>query len=138
MLYLDDQLCVQLYIKTREIIRYHEKHLRKIGMTYPKSLVLLSLHEKNPCFIDDIVTKLCLDTGTLTPLLKKLQSEGWVNRQRDLKDERRVQVSLTPVGEKIIPQIKEIFSQTASSACVTPEIKEEILKNIKHIEFKGN
>jgi DNA-binding MarR family transcriptional regulator len=134
MNYLDDQLCVQLYIKTRAIIRYHEKHLKKLGLTYPKSLVLLSLAEKSPCYIDEVATRLLLDIGTLSPLLKKMESDGYIQRKRDEKDERRVYLSLTPLGESCIDPIKVVFEKTAAATCLPLSAKQEMMNLLKSIK----
>lgn len=135
MQYLDDQLCVQFYIKTRAIIRIHEKHLRPLGLTYPKALVLLALDEKSPCFIDEIATRLCLDTGTLTPLLKKLLADKYLEKKRDDKDERRVFVTLTSLGKGSLPAIKEAFEKTGAAVCLSLETKQMLLTNVKLINF---
>lgn len=137
MSYLENQLCVQLYIKTREVIRFHEKQLKQIGLTYPKALVLLCLDEKNPCFMDRIGTALCLETGTLTPLLKKLVAEGYIHKQRDDNDERRIYVSLKPLGYSIMPKIKDIFEHTSQSSCLSLAQKNELLTALSAINMKG-
>lgn len=135
MNYLDNQLCVQLYIKTRAIIRYHEKQLKQLGLTYPQALVLLVLEEKGSCFIDDITMRLFLDTGTLTPLLKKMERQGYIQRKRDTKDERRVAVSLTLLGKNSLLPIKELFDKTAAATCLPLEVKQAVLDNIKQINI---
>lgn len=137
MSYLDNQLCVQLYIKTRAIIRCHERNLKSLGFTYPKALVLLALEERSPCIIDDVATRLLLDIGTLSPLLKKLESEGYINKVRDKKDERRIFISLTSLGEKSIPPIKEALENIRNAICLPLSVKQEMLDNIKLIEIVG-
>ncbi len=135
MNYLDDQLCVQLYIKTRAIIRFHEKHLKQLGLTYPKSLVLLSLAEKSPCYIDEVATRLLLDIGTLSPLLKKMEVEGYIQRKRDERDERRVYISLTLMGEAKTDPIKSVFEKTAAATCLPLSAKQEMMNLIKLIKM---
>ena len=135
MNYLDNQLCVQLYIKTRAIIRFHEKQLKLLGLTYPKALVLLTLEEKYSCYIDEVATRLLLDIGTLSPLLKKMEKEGYIKKKRDEKDERRVFLSLTSLGEKSIDPIKKVFEKTSEAICLSPSAKQEMLTRINLINF---
>jgi DNA-binding MarR family transcriptional regulator len=135
MTYLDKQLCVQLYIKTRAVIRFHERSLKSLGLTYPKALVLLALEENESCYIDEIATCLLLNIGTLSPLLKKMATEGYIERKRDEKDERRVFVILTSQGKQNLEPIKEIFEKTAIATRLPSSIKEEILERLKLIQL---
>ncbi|HUX79841.1 MAG TPA: MarR family transcriptional regulator [Alphaproteobacteria bacterium] len=135
MNYLDNQLCVQLYIKTRAIIRFHEKQLKLLGLTYPQALVLLALEEKSPCYIDEVATRLLLDIGTLSPLLKKMEKGGYIKKKRGEKDERRVFISLTSLGEKSIEPIKRVFEKTSAAICLPPSTKQEMLTHIRFVNF---
>ena len=123
-------------MKTRLIIRYHENQLRtQLGLTYPNALVLLILDEKETFFVDDISKKLWLDTGTLTPLLKKLQTKGYIERKRNLQDERRVSVSLTAQGRACIDKIKTIFDQTAQKMNLPTDVKQHLFKALMSINL---
>jgi DNA-binding MarR family transcriptional regulator len=92
---LDQQLCFALYRASNEIIRLYRKALEPFGLTYSQYLVLLVLWEQSPRSVGEIGTLLHLDSGTLTPLLKRMENAGFVSRQRDPGDERRVIITLT-------------------------------------------
>ena len=101
LLRLDNQLCFALYAATRAITKTYREKLEPIGLTYPQYLVLLVLWEREDVTISEIGQKLFLDSGTLTPLIKRLESMGLVNRKRGTEDEREVRVSLTPQGNNL-------------------------------------
>lgn len=95
---LDNQLCFALYAATRAITRTYRQKLDSIGITYPQYLVLIVLWEKDGATLSEIGNSLMLDSGTLTPIVKRLETQGIVQRKRLLKDERSVGVWLTPKG----------------------------------------
>lgn len=102
-LLLDQQLCFKLYTASRLIIRRYRPMLEALGITYPQYLVLLVLWEWQrcppvQCTVKALGQRLLLDSGTLTPLLKRLQSLGLLTRQRDREDERAVCLQLTAAG----------------------------------------
>ena len=98
LLRLDNQLCFALYAATRVITRTYRERLGPMGLTYPQYLVLIVLWEKDGITISDIGRRLMLDSGTLTPLIKRLEAMGAVQRQRGTEDEREVRVWLAPKG----------------------------------------
>jgi DNA-binding MarR family transcriptional regulator len=97
-LLLERQLCFALYAASREISKTYRERLEPIGLTYPQFLVLLVLWEKDNISISEIGDRLLLDSGTLTPLLKRLEGMGHVKRQRGTADEREVLIRLTKSG----------------------------------------
>lgn len=97
-LLLDHQLCFALYSASLAMTKLYKPLLDQMGLTYPQYLVLLCLWEQDHQGVNDIAQRLSLDSGTLTPLLKRLEAQGLVRRQRSSSDERRVNVSLTPAG----------------------------------------
>ncbi len=101
LLRLDNQLCFALYAATRAITKTYREKLEPIGLTYPQYLVLLVLWEREDVTVTEIGQKLFLDSGTLTPLIKRLESMHLVNRKRGSEDEREVRVSLTPKGDEL-------------------------------------
>ena len=101
LLRLDNQLCFALYAATRAITKTYREKLEPIGLTYPQYLVLLVLWEREDVTVSEIGQKLFLDSGTLTPLIKRLESMGLVNRKRGTDDEREVRVTLTPQGNNL-------------------------------------
>jgi DNA-binding MarR family transcriptional regulator len=95
---LENQICFSFYAFSRLITRAYQPHLEKLGITYPQYLVLLVLWEKDGVAVQDISQKLILNTNTLTPLLKRMESLGLIKREKDTKDERKVMIYLTQQG----------------------------------------
>ena len=95
---LDRQLCFALYRASNLITRLYGPHLQKLDLTYPQYLVLLALWAEQPLSVGDLGVELGLNFGTLSPLLKRMEAKGLVQRQRQPEDERRVSVVLTPEG----------------------------------------
>ncbi|MBI3217685.1 MAG: MarR family transcriptional regulator [Mycobacterium sp.] len=98
---LDEQLCFALYSASRAVTAAYRPLLDELNLTYPQYLVLLVLWEEEPCTVGHLGDRLHLDSGTLSPLLKRLESAGLVYRQRATDDERRVHISLTPAGRAL-------------------------------------
>jgi MarR family transcriptional regulator, organic hydroperoxide resistance regulator len=106
---LDNQVCFPLYAASHLMTRLYRPLLDQIGLTYPQYLVLLVLWEQShACSVGDICQRLHLDSGTITPLLKRLESNGLISRTRSPQDERRVFVSLTPQGQQLQQQAAHI------------------------------
>ncbi len=98
-LQLDEQLCFALYDAQRAVTRLYQPLLADLGLTYPQYLVMLVLWEADePVSVGELGARVHLDSGTLTPLLKRLEAQGVVDRRRDPADERRVLISLTDDG----------------------------------------
>ena len=102
---LDNQLCFALYAASLAMNKAYKPHLGALGLTYPQYLVMLVLWEHHQLTVSEIGEKLFLDSGTLTPLLKRLEASEFVVRQRDASDERRVYVSLTTAGKNLKKKI---------------------------------
>ena len=101
-LLLDNQLCFALYRATRAVQRGYAPHLAELGLTYPQYLTMLVLWEADAALtVGAIGERLRLDSGTLTPLLKRLEDTGLVERRRDAADERRVNIALTDDGRAL-------------------------------------
>lgn len=107
-LQLDAQLCFPLYAASNLLTRLYRPLLDELGLTYPQYLVMLVLWEQAPASVGELSQKLYLDSGTLTPLLKRLEAAGLVRRQRSAEDERRVEVSLTKKGQALKKQAQDI------------------------------
>ena len=95
------QLSFALYSASNRIIRLHRPFLAPLGLTYPQFLVMLALYEDAPRRVGDLGLVLGMDNGTLTPLLKRLETAGLVTRTRDSADERRVLIDLTKAGQAL-------------------------------------
>lgn len=98
---LDDQLCFALYAASRAMVRSYGPLLKELGLTYPQLLVMMVLWEQDDLSVSQLGERLRLDSGTLTPLLKRMEKQGLVSRQRDPADERRVRVTLTQQGRDL-------------------------------------
>lgn len=98
---LSNQLCFPVYAASRLIIREYQPYLDKLGITYPQYLVLMILWEVGSLPVNDIAKKLILNTNTITPLLKRLEQQGIVERHRSRIDERKVIIELTPKGKRM-------------------------------------
>jgi DNA-binding MarR family transcriptional regulator len=101
---LSRQLCFAVYATAHAFNRFYKPLLEPLGLTYPQYLVMLVLWEQDGLTVKEIGHQLHLDSGTLSPLLKRLQAMGYVQRSRDLPDERQVRVALTERGRKIRAQ----------------------------------
>ena len=123
MLQLDNQLCFALYSASLAMTKVYKPLLETIGLTYPQYLVMLVLWEQDGLSVSEIGERLCLDSGTLTPLLKRLETSGWLTRRRAADDERRVQVGLTPAGHLLKIQATGIPSCVVEAThCDLPEL----------------
>ncbi|TGD85508.1 MarR family transcriptional regulator [Mycolicibacterium sp. CH28] len=98
---LDDQLCFALYSASRAVTAAYRPLLAELNLTYPQYLVLLVLWEEDRASVGRLCQRLHLDSGTLSPLLKRLEAVGYVTRERAADDERRVDVVLTPTGKRL-------------------------------------
>jgi len=107
---LDRQLCFALYTASRAVVRTYGPLLDEVGLTYPQYVTLLVLWEEpqRPQSVGELGDRLHLDSGTLTPLLKRLASMGYVTRARDADDERRVLVTLTADGVALRDRLAEV------------------------------
>ncbi|NBD19986.1 MarR family transcriptional regulator [Aquabacterium fontiphilum] len=101
LLRLDQQLCFALYTASLAMTRHYKPLLAPLGLTYPQYLVMLVLWEQDAPAVHELGARLHLDSGTLTPLLKRLEQAGLVSRHRDAGDERRVRISLTEAGRTL-------------------------------------
>ncbi|TDF97155.1 MarR family winged helix-turn-helix transcriptional regulator [Paenibacillus piri] len=101
LLKLDNQLCFSIYACSREITNLYRPFLNELGITYPQYLVLMVLWEQQTCTVKEIGDRLYLDSGTLTPMLKRMEDAGLLTRQRSKSDERRVEIRLTEAGREL-------------------------------------
>ncbi len=98
LLKLDNQLCFALYSTSHALTKAYAPLLERLGLTYPQYLAMLVLWESDGRTVKELGERLRLDSGTLTPLLKRLESAGLVRRERDKRDERQVRIQLTEAG----------------------------------------
>lgn len=121
MLKLENQLCFPLYAAARQVVSLYTPHLKELGLTYTQYIVFLVLWEGDGIPVGELGRRLYLDNGTLTPLLKKLESAGYLTRSRDKDDERVVTVTLTDSGRALKEKAKDIPLKIGS--CI--KLKEE-------------
>lgn len=105
---LDEQLCFPIYAASNLIVKAYRPFLTPLGLTYPQYLVMLVLWEKDCVSVGDLGQILHLDSGTLTPLLKRMETSGLINRSRDPNDERRVLISLKDKGRDLSAEAEKI------------------------------
>ncbi|WP_318010955.1 MarR family transcriptional regulator [Clostridium estertheticum] len=130
---LDNQLCFALYACSREITKLYKPILDKLGITYTQYISLLVLWEKDNITVKDLGEKLHLDSGTLTPLLKKLEFMELVNRNRDTIDERKVYVKLTDKGVELKTMAIEIPNKILCSTGLSLQSAELLKENINSL-----
>ncbi len=118
---LENQLCFPLYACSREIVKRYKPFLDEIGLTYTQYIAMMVMWERKSVNVKELGECLYLDSGTLTPLLKKLESKGFVTRMRSDKDERNLVVAITDEGEKLKENAIEIPFQIAGCTNLTPE-----------------
>ena len=115
---LDQQLCFALYASSLAMTKQYKPLLEPLGLTYPQYLVMLVLWEADALSVSTLGQRLSLDSGTLTPLLKRLEAAGWLSRRRASDDERRVDIFLTPNGLALKARALHIPPHLAcASAC---------------------
>ena len=117
---LRNQLSFALYGAANRMIRFHKPILEPLGLTFPQYLVILALTEDAPQTVGALGSRLDMDTGTITPLVKRLEAAGLVTRQRDPADERRVLVDLTDRGRALEAEIRSVTDQI-EDACQRPD-----------------
>jgi DNA-binding MarR family transcriptional regulator len=123
MLQLDNQLCFAVYSASLAMTKLYKPLLDKLQLTYPQYLVMLALWESDGLMVSQLGDRLSLDSGTLTPLLKRLELNGLVSRLRDVADERRVHIHLTAAGRKLKTRAAGIPGcLLAATQCSVPEL----------------
>jgi len=113
---LDNQLCFALYNASRAVVRAYGPLLEPLGLTYPQYIALLALWQEDDVSVTQLGERLGLDSATLTPLLKRIETRGLVERKRDDADERVVRIRLTKAGNALRTQAKKIPAQIAARA----------------------
>ena len=123
MLQLDNQLCFALYSTSLAMTKFYKPLLEALGLTYPQYLAMLVLWERDGLMVSELGERLFLDSGTLTPLLKRMETNGLISRVRDVHDERRVHIRLTAEGRKLKARAAKIPACVAeASQCSIPEL----------------
>ena len=126
MLKLENQLCFPLYACSREIVKKYHPHLEEIGLTYTQYIVMMVMWDKKRLSVKELGEKLYLDSGTLTPVLKSLESKGFVTRTRSSEDERVLIVEITDCGEELKDRAAAIPPKIACCVKLTSEEAAEL------------
>jgi len=127
---LENQLCFPVYAASRLIIREYQPYMDNLGITYPQYLVLMVLWEKDNISVNEISQKLILNTNTVTPLLKRMEAQGFIKRQRSGSDERKVIVKLTGKG-KLMQKKAAYIPESLASGLVSDTMNIEELGDLK-------
>ena len=142
VLKLKNQLCFPLYLCSKEIVRKYSTILEKMNLTYTQYIVMMYFWEVKESNVKDLGKALLLDSGTLTPLLKKLESKGYIYRERSSQDERNLVLTLTNEGEMLkeialdVPEkIKYCFNLSDEEAKTLYSLIYKVLLNVEKEEF---
>ena len=125
---LDNQLCFPLYTASRSVIQRYQPMLKDLDITYPQYLVLMVLWEKDEVNLSTIAEKLQLQSNTLTPLLKRLQQRGFLERKRSETDERNIVITLTEKGKKLKDQACDVPGLLAEQIPLSMEEAKELYR----------
>lgn len=118
---LENQLCFPLYVCAKEVVRQYTPYLEQLGLTYTQYITMMVLWNHKAINAKQIGKMLYLDSGTLTPVLKRLEEKGWLTRSRCKEDERNLWVALTPEGEAIKEQAKDIPMKISCDIALSQE-----------------
>ena len=127
-LLLDRQLCFPLYACAREMIKLYTPFLDELDLTYTQYIAMMVLWERKSVSVKELGEALYLDSGTLTPLLKKMEAKGLLTRRRSLEDERSLIVSLTEKGMALRDRALNVPGQMARCVNLAPEERQELYR----------
>ncbi|MRN65650.1 MarR family transcriptional regulator [Brucella sp. 10RB9213] len=138
---LADMLCFAVYSTANALSRAYQPILAPLDLTYPQFLVMLVLWERDDCTVSEIGARLNLDSGTLTPLLKRLEAAGRITRRRDPRDERQVRITLTDEGRKLQEQAENVPEQimcaTGQPVSELQDLRNRLMKIRNHLTAHG-
>ena len=126
-LLLDQQLCFALYSTSLAMTKVYKPLLEEVGLTYPQYLMMLVLWENDRLPLKELARRLHQDSGALTPVLKRLEAEGYVTRQRNAEDERNLSIELTEAGRALRERAREI-NGTISGYCALGDAQMNALR----------
>ncbi|OPH46882.1 MarR family transcriptional regulator [Paenibacillus ferrarius] len=130
---LENQLCFSLYATSRAVTRMYRPFLEELGITYPQYLVLLVLWDQKESTVKELSEKLDLDSGTLTPMLKRMEAQKLVQRKRSVEDERVVNIQITEEGLALYEKALCIPQALLVSSGLSPEEIFQFNEQLKHI-----
>ncbi len=118
---LENQLCFPLYACAKEIVRRYKPMLDALDLTYTQYIVMMVLWSKNDINVKELGRRLYLDSGTLTPVLKKLEAKGYISRKRAVNDERNLRITITELGENLKDHALDVPGRLGSCVKLTGE-----------------
>ena len=133
---LEHQLCFPLYACSKEIIKRYKPLLDKINLTYTQYITMMVLWDKKEINVKELGKKLYLDSGTLTPLLKKLEQKGYINRNRSSIDERNLIISITKKGMDLMTIAKDIPIEISKCVNLNPDEALELYRLLYKILYE--
>ena len=133
---LDHQICFPLYAAARKVTGRYTPYFRELGITYTQYIVFMALWQEDNQTVSEICSKLYLDSGTLTPLLKKMEQSGWLTRARSKEDERIVRISLTDKGWELREKCLKIPAMVGSCIHLSEQDAAD-LHRILHLLLEG-
>ena len=130
--YLSKQLCFLFYVSSKEIIKKYTTYLKEYDLTYTGYIVLMAIENDEKLNIKKLGERVFLDSGTLTPLLKKLEKKNYVVRTREEKDERNLQISLTEHGKEIKEPLTEISIKVFKEFNISGPEASDLIQNLRN------
>lgn len=125
---LKNQLCFPLYVCSKEVVRMYRPFLKAIDLTYTQYIAMMVMWERHALNVKELGSCLFLDSGTLTPVLKKLESKGYITRNRSDEDERNLVISITEEGRKLRQKALAVPQQIAGCMSLEPEEAAELYR----------
>ncbi|PJM54173.1 MarR family winged helix-turn-helix transcriptional regulator [Staphylococcus epidermidis] len=135
--YLSKQLCFLFYVSSKEIIKKYTDYLKEYGLTYTGYIVLMAIEDDEKLNIKKLDERVFLDSGTLTPLLKKLEKKNYVIRTREEQDERNLQISLTERGKDIQNVLSDISQSVFNEFNITQEETQNLVEDLQNFVTKN-
>lgn len=132
----ENQVCFPLYVISRQVTAHYRPLLEKLDLTYPQYLVMMLLWEHKLQTVKELGEKLCLDSGTLTPLLKRLEKKDLINRYRCKTDERIVEIVITPEGMNLRKKAVKVPQQLQSSLNLDDKERDALFKQLQRLMEK--
>ena len=120
-LLLENQLCFPLYAAARRVVNAYTPYLKPLGLTYTQYVAFMCLWEQGEMYVGDLCARLRLDNGTVTPLVKRMEQEGYLTRCRCREDERMVKIRLTEKGWTLRDAVKDVPAGVGCGMPLTPE-----------------
>ncbi|MCR5879033.1 MarR family winged helix-turn-helix transcriptional regulator [Phenylobacterium sp. J367] len=135
-LQLDRQLCLALQISDSQVTRIYRELLKPLGLTHPQYLILLVMWEHRRCTMGDLRRALAMDTGAITPLVKRMEADGLLARTRDSKDERRVWVDLTERGWALRDDVAHVRQEVGRRLPLSPDEISELRRVLQRLNAR--